>query len=56
MLWLIGGNGMSRWEAPVKAEAMVMDKITKEKAVIIIIRQIQDLGQLLFSELGRINK
>jgi len=46
---------MSRWEAPMKAEAMVMDKIAKEKADIII-RQIQDLGQFLFSELGRIKK
>ena len=47
---------MSGWEAPMKAEAMVMDKIAEEKAVRIIIRQIQDLGQFLFSELGRIKK
>ena len=47
---------MPGWEAPMKAEAMVMDKIAKEKAVRIIIRQIQDLGQFLFSELGRIKK
>ena len=47
---------MSRWEGPVKTEVMVMGKISPKEAVRITIREIQDLGQFLFSELGRIKK
>lgn len=49
VMWLSGDSGMSRWEAPLNVEAMVMDTSAKEKAVKII-RWIQGLGQFLFWE------